>query len=361
MAVTDNPDFDIHEDVRTFDLDPQGVRAIIAIHSTSCGPAAGGCRVWRYQNEDLAVSDALRLSRGMSYKNAMAGLPFGGGKSVIMLPAGEVDRQEMFASFGRTVDSLGGRYITAEDVGSTVADMQVVRTQTPYVGGLPAVSGCAGGDPSPWTALGVFASIQAVVNAEPGRSMRDVKVAVQGAGAVGADLCRRLAAAGAQIVLADINVARAKAVAERFGAYLVAPEYIHKVDCDVYAPCALGGGLNRRSVEELHASIVCGAANNQLVDPGVGDLLHDRGVLYCPDYVVNAGGIIAIYGESVGDSGTDVGDKVLAIPERLMGILGEAAAERVGPEVVADRIARARIGPDALASADDRTSIAGRP
>ncbi len=344
MDVQQTPDFDAHEDVRLFELDELGAYIIIAVHSTVRGPAAGGCRVWPYAVPTEALSDALRLSRGMSYKTALAELPWGGGKSVIVPPAGEFDRRALFEAFGRAVDSLGGRYITAEDVGSSVADMQVVATQTGHVGGLPAVDGHAGGDPAPWTALGVFLSIQAALKWRTGRDLAGAAVTVQGAGAVGADLARRLVEAGAQVTLADVDLARAVAVAERVGAYIAGPRDIHRMAADVFAPCALGAGLNAETLGELAAPLICGAANNQLADTGIGEALHRRGKLYCPDYVVNAGGIVAIHSESVGETPAQLQAKVEAIPGRLVDILARAERCVRPPEAVADSIARQRIG-----------------
>jgi leucine dehydrogenase len=356
MNFSHMPDFDDHEEVRVFDLDQSGAKAIIAIHSTYRGPSFGGCRVWRYDDLKAAVTDALRLSRGMSYKNAMADLPLGGGKSVIMLPPGEVDRQALFEAFGRAVDSLGGRYRVAEDVGSTVVDMQVVATQTPYVGGLPPKPGQAGGDPSPWTALGVFASIEAALAWKFDRPVAGAKVTVQGVGAVGSDLARRLVDAGAIVTVADINRAKAQRVAESLHAYVVEVSEIHKIKADVFAPCALGGVFDTRVVSELGAAIVCGAANNQLADPAAGRALLERGVLYCPDYLVNAGGIIAVDGETAGASSLAIAPDVLKIADRLLGILRTAADLKEGPETVTDAAARTRMGREVSA---ERLAIAG--
>jgi leucine dehydrogenase len=344
MNFSHMPDFDAHEEVRVFDLG-QGAKAVIAVHSTYRGPAFGGCRVWRYDDLYTAATDALRLSRGMSYKNAMADLPLGGGKAVIMLPDGDFDRRALFEAFGRAVHSLGGRYETAEDVGSTVADMQVIATQTPYVGGLPAATpGLAGGDPSPWTALGVFAALEAALAWKFGLPVSRARVAVQGVGAVGARLATLLSDAGAIVTVADINDGRARALAERLGADIADVDAIHRVDADVFAPCALGGGLNAKTIPELGAPIVCGAANNQLADPSAGRLLLQRGVLYCPDYLVNAGGIIAVQGEIANLSSAETEPNVLRIAERLTSILETAKQLNVTPEIVADAEARVRIG-----------------
>jgi leucine dehydrogenase len=359
VDAKDAADFDDHQVVRLFELEEVGAHAIIAIHSTHLGPAVGGCRVWRYPILTQALTDALRLSRGMSYKNALAALPFGGGKSVIIPPAGEFDRRALFDAFGRAVESLGGQYITAEDVGSSVADMQVVATQTRHVGGLPPQDGRAGGDPSPWTALGVFLSIEAALAWRTGRALAGAKVTVQGAGAVGADLCRRLVEAGATVTLADVDAGRALAVAERIGAYLVNPQDIHRVAADVFAPCALGAGLNALTLGDIAAPIICGAANNQLAEAAIGEALSLRGKLYCPDYVVNAGGIIAVQGEGAGLAVVDVATQIAAIPGRLVDILKRAERSGLSPETVADRMARERIGrgrTEAEYVSDDRAS-----
>ena len=364
MDFSDLTDFDAHEDVRVFDFDDLGARAIIAVHSTYRGPAAGGCRVWPYPQLAPALTDALRLSRGMSYKNALADLPFGGGKAVIIPPVGEFDRRALFEAFGRAVESLKGRYITAEDVGSSVADMQMVATQTRHVGGLPAKNGQAGGDPSPWTALGVFLSIQAAMKWRLGRPLDGAKVTVQGAGAVGADLCRRLAEAGAEVTLADVDATRAQAAAERAGAYVVDPKDIHRLDADVFAPCALGASLNAMTIGEIGPAIICGAANNQLANAAIGEALCRRGKLYCPDYVVNAGGIVAVHGEGAGDPVERVEDKVAAIPGRLVDILKTAERSGLTPAAVADRMARDRIGrgrPGKAGTNADRMIVLAEP
>jgi leucine dehydrogenase len=354
VNASETPDFDAHEAVRLFELDMHGAHAahaIIAIHSTHLGPAVGGCRVWRYPVATQALTDALRLSRGMSYKTALAELPLGGGKAVIIPPPGAYDRRALFEAFGRAVDSLAGRYITAEDVGSSVADMAIVARQTAHVGGLPAAQGLAGGDPSPWTALGVFLALQAALAWRcGGRSLKGAAVAVQGAGAVGARLCRLLIDAGAEVTVADIDAARAMAVCDETGAGLAEAQDIHRLPADAFAPCALGAGLNTATLGELAAPIICGAANNQLDTAAIGDALHRGGKLFCPDYVVNAGGIIAVQGESAGESEAQVAAKIAAIPRRLIDILTTADRGGQAPEAVADAIARGRIGRAAQAA-----------
>jgi leucine dehydrogenase len=336
---------DAHEGVHYLQDRSSGLRAIIAIHVTIGGNAAGGCRVWRYVTEEEALADALRLSRGMTYKNAMAGLAVGGAKAVILLPPGEVDRSRLFESFGKGVDSLGGQYITAEDVGSTTADMQIVRRLTPYVAGLPRRSDAkAGGDPSPWTALGTFLALQKAVESETGKSIRGLRFAVQGVGSVGSHLCRYLHECGAQLILADISSERLRHARERFGAQVDTVDRIHAANADVFVPCAMGAVLSRKTIPEIKARIVCGAANNQLADAADGERLRERGILYCPDYVVNAGGIISVMAEYQGQGVELVDRQVREIPKRLSVILDRARAQHQAPNAVADAMARQLIG-----------------
>ncbi len=328
--------FDGHEQVVFLADEALGFAGVIAIHSTVLGPSAGGCRIWAYAHDDDALTDVLRLSRGMTYKNAMAELPLGGGKAVIykMGP----DRAASFEKFGDAVEALGGRYITAEDVGARVADKVAIARRTTYVTGLPKEGGHAGGDPSPWTALGVFLSIKALL----GGSVSGKRVAVQGVGAVGHGLCELLVCEGAKLVIADVstaNLARAKAL----GAEVVAVDDIHATAADVFAPCALGAGLNARTIPELCAPIICGAANNQLASEEDGARLLARGITYAPDYVVNAGGIINVSAEYLGEIEQKVEARVRGIAPRVMHIIETAKRDAIPPHQVADRIARARI------------------
>jgi leucine dehydrogenase len=316
-----------------------GLDGVIAIHSTARGPAAGGCRFWTYPDADAAMVDAFRLAEGMSYKNAMAELPFGGGKAVLRKPAGDFDRRALFEAFGAAVDRLGGRYVTAEDVGTSVADMEFVANRTRYVAGRTSRPGFAGGDPSPWTALGVFEAMKAAANMRFGGTLSGVTVAVQGVGSVGGALCRLLAEAGASLVIADIDAARCAQLAEELGARVATIDEIASADAEIFAPCALGGALNAQSVGELRARLVCGAANNQLADPGVAAMLLERGIAYAPDYVVNAGGIINVAAEYLGESTEQVRERVLRIGPRTAAILDEAAQNGLPPSVVADRMA----------------------
>ena len=326
-------------------LDPaSGLDGVIAIHSTAIGPGAGGCRFWHYADIGAALDDACRLAEGMSYKNAMAGLPFGGAKAVLRRPEGEFDRVALFQAFGRAVEELGGTYVTAEDVGTSVADMQAVASQTRHVAGLDVAEGAAGGDPSPWTALGVFEAMQAAARQSLGAELSDLTVAVQGTGNVGAALCRRLADAGARLVIADIDPRRRNTLAAVLNAIVVDVADIAAVEADIFAPCALGGALDPQSVAAMQARLVCGAANNQLATPDVAELLRTRGIVYVPDYVANAGGIISVSAEYLGEDRASVAARVDQIGGRVAQILDQAKREERSPALVADEMAEAIIG-----------------
>ncbi|MEL7537361.1 MAG: Glu/Leu/Phe/Val dehydrogenase dimerization domain-containing protein [Pseudomonadota bacterium] len=342
MTVFSSPAFDDHEAVHFCADQRTGLRAIVAIHSTHRGPAAGGCRIWEYATEADAIVDVLRLARGMSYKNAMAGLDLGGGKAVVLKSPGNAVTDAQLTRFGDFVDSLGGRYITAEDVGMSVEKMQLVARGTKYVAGLPPREGIAGGDPSPKTALGVYHGMRAAIEKRLGReSLADVRVAVQGVGHVGLSLCEMLHAAGAQLWVADIDASRVAEAVARFGATAVPLDAILEQDVDVVAPCALGGILNADSISRLRASVVAGAANNQLADDVDGQRLHEHGVLYCPDYVINAGGIINVACEYEGEvDDATVNERVVAIADRLREVFARAEATAVPTNRVADQIAR---------------------
>jgi leucine dehydrogenase len=331
-----NAAFDGHEEVVFVGDDALGYKGIIAIHSTALGPAAGGCRIWSYARDEDALTDVLRLSRGMTYKNAMAELPLGGGKAVIY-KMGD-DRAACLQKFGEEIEKLHGRYITAEDVGATVNDMRAIARSTSYVTGIPKEEGLAGGDPSPWTALGVHLSIKALL----GGSVHGRTIAVQGVGAVGRHLCQLLTKEGAKLVIADVNKTNLARI-EPLGAEIAPVDSIHAVAANVFAPCALGAGLNERTIPELGAAIVCGAANNQLATEEDGARLVARGVTYAPDYVVNAGGIIMVACEYLGESEQTVDVKVRAIAERVVRVVEAGKREGVSPHVVADRMVRERI------------------
>ena len=349
MGVFEQPSYDGHEEVVFVRDEDSGLRAIIAIHSTRLGPAAGGCRMWRYADEAAAVDDALRLSRGMSYKNAVAGLPLGGGKTVIFDNPALADRGALFEAFGAAVDKLGGRYVTAEDVGVGVADMQAVSRATRYVAGLPApteIADAPGGDPSPKTAHGVFHGIVAAVRHQFKRNdLHGLVVAVQGLGAVGQHLCEKLHDAGARLLVADLDGSRVTRMQQLYRAQALSAEEILSAPCDVLAPCAMGGILNEQTIPNLRTRVVAGAANNQLRTEADGNRLRALGILYAPDYVINAGGIINVGAEYLKrGSQASVWADIAQIDERLSGIFEEAESTELATNMVADRLARRLIG-----------------
>jgi len=345
MSVFEHPSFDNHEKVLFATDDKTGLKAIIGVHSTARGPSCGGCRFWSYENSADALQDALRLSQGMSYKNVMADLPIGGGKSVIMKPAGDFDRDALFQAFGRAVNALNGNYITAEDVGVSPADMVSVHKQTQHVTGLPEGKD-ASGDPSPVTAEGVFRGIRACVKRATGSDdLTGIRVAVQGAaGHVGSYLCAHLSKAGAEIIIADMNVDALQKHVENFGAMIVDKDAIYDQDVDVFAPCALGSIINPDTIDRLKVKMIAGAANNQLATLEMGAALQKRGILYAPDYVINAGGIINVMGEIRGDFDPEwVQSKLVGLEATLGEILDRAENEGRPSNVIADEMARARL------------------
>ena len=346
MDLFKDANFDRHERVIFYHDQASGLRAVIAIHNTTRGPAAGGTRMWNYLDTDQAVTDALRLSRGMSYKNAMANLPFGGGKAVIMGDSHKHKTPELMMAFGRCVESLHGDYITAEDVGITVEDMQHVTTQTRYVTGLPG-HGELSGDPSPKTAYGVLIGIQAAVGHKLGRDNLDgIIVSVQGVGGVGYDLCRRLAEAGAKLLVADIDEEKIERSCDEFGATSSPVDGIVFEQADVFAPCALGGILDKDSIPKLNVPIVAGGANNQLATLQDGDTLRERGILFAPDYVINAGGIISVAHEYLhgADRGT-IEREIEEIGPRLSYIFEEAERRGQSTNALADQMAEELLYP----------------
>jgi leucine dehydrogenase len=341
MSFFENTASQGHESIHQF-YDPKtGLKAIIAIHSTALGPAAGGTRMWQYDHESAATRDALRLSRGMTYKNAMAGLPLGGGKAVILADPENPPSDDFFRAFGRCVDSLGGRYITAEDVGVSVDSMRLVKQVTDFVAGLPPAQGSAGGDPSPWTADGVFLGLRAAVKHRFGNdSFDNLRVAVQGVGKVGYDLCRQLKEAGASLLISDVNQQNLQRAQADFGAQVIATDQILFADVDVLSPCALGAVLNADSIPEIKASIIGGAANNQLATEEDGQRVFERNILYAPDYVINAGGIISVSLEYMGDkTEADVHEQIALIPGRLMDIFVSSEKQQKPANVIADSMA----------------------
>jgi leucine dehydrogenase len=340
------PDFDAHEEIHFVTDEKCGLKAIIAVHSTHLGPAAGGARFWHYAKDDDALTDALRLSRGMSYKNAMAGLPLGGGKSVLLAPADRTKSTDMLHAFGKAVDGLGGRYVTAEDVGINVADMIEVARSTKYVAGLPNSAGDVGGDPGPHTSLGVFLGIKAAVKRALGKdTLSGLHIAMQGAGSVATGVALHACAEGAKLSIADVDQAKARKLADATNGRVASPEEILGLEADVVSPNALGAILTEQSIAALKTPIVAGGANNQLATPQDGERLHARGILYAPDYVINAGGIINVCTEYLGDGDASlVRQRIDGIPVRLEQIWAEGAASSRDPAAVADAMAQRLIG-----------------
>jgi len=329
-----------HEQV-LFSSDPaSGYSGIIAIHSTVLGPAVGGTRVWNYATADEALIDALRLSRGMTYKCAVAGLPWGGGKSIIIADNRTIDREKVFRAHGRFVERLGGRYITAEDVGTSPADMELIALETSYVGGLAG----KGGDPSPWTGLGVFRAMQAAAKYRWGSAdLGGKRVAIQGCGNVGYNLAKELNAAGAELIVSDVDSQKTKRAVEAFKAKAVSPEEIYSADADVFAPCALGATINDQTLPQLKMSIVCGAANNQLLEERHGDALEERGIIYVPDYVANSGGVLSGGADLFGWSEEKVRSAVLGIYDTVLSIFAIAEREGIATYRASDRLAEQRL------------------
>jgi leucine dehydrogenase len=304
-------------------------------------------RFWHYADSDGAITDALRLSRGMSFKNAMAGLPMGGGKGVVLADKpGDSISQAQLEAFGRVVESLGGRYVTAEDVGMSEASMKVIATMTKHVSGLPVAAGSAGGDPGPYTAMGVYLGVKAAAKRGLGADvMKDVHVAIQGVGSVGGGLARLLAKDGARLTLADVNADRAKALAEELGGETVAADAILGIKADIVSPNALGAILTPESIAALQTTVVAGGANNQLATKAEGAALQARGILYAPDYVINAGGIINVGLEYLGQGDqAEVNARIARIPDRLIEVWDESDRTGAPAADVADSIARRLIG-----------------
>lgn len=347
MSIFSAPDFDSHEKVAFFSDKTCGLKAIIAIHSTVLGPAVGGCRMWNYHSEQDAINDVLRLSRGMSYKNAMANLGLGGGKSVIIGDPHHNKSPELFRAFGRAVESMSGKYITAEDVGITVDDMQIVKSVTEHVAGLNTGRETASGDPAPFTAHGCVYGIKAAVEFKLRKqSLEGLRVNVQGVGHVGYLLCKELHALGAELTITDIRQENIDRAVREFHAKAVDPDAIYTTEADVFAPCALGAVINDDTLPKLNVKIVAGSANNQLANA----ILHDkallkRGILYAPDYVINAGGIINVANEVHGRKSNVVDGlkKVEEIYNTLLDIFTQAEKMGSPPGAVADRIAENKI------------------
>ncbi|MEO1039266.1 MAG: Glu/Leu/Phe/Val dehydrogenase dimerization domain-containing protein [Pseudomonadota bacterium] len=341
MSVFEHAAFRNHEKVLFVSDEASGLKAILAVHSTVRGPAVGGCRMWSYDSSNDALTDVLRLSQGMSFKNIMADLPIGGGKSVIMRPAGDFDRVALFEAFGRALNALNGEYLSAEDVGVSPADLDAASRHTQHLVGLSSGTG----DPSPITARGVFFGVQVAAERALGQNLKGVKIAVQGAtGHVGAYLVRHLAEAGADLFLADINEAALKTLADEVGATIVPADEIYDVEADIFAPCALGSIVNPDTIDRFKFKAIAGAANNQLATPDMGAELQKRGILYAPDYVINAGGIINVMGDL--DPRFDanwVEGKLQGLKATLGEILDRSDAGGRPANVISDEIARQRL------------------
>jgi len=329
-----------HEKILVANDVTSGYRGIIAIHSTALGPAVGGTRFWNYASEEEALQDALRLSRGMTYKTALAGLPLGGGKSIIIGNSRTDNREALLRSHGRFVDTLNGRYVTAEDVGTSPGDMEIVRLETRHVAGLVGRSG----DPSPYTARGVFRSIQAAMKYRwDADDLSGVTVALQGCGHVGGSLAKLLHEAGARLVVTDVNEESASRVAEELDANVVPPGEIFSEKADVFAPCALGGVINDRTLPQLKVQIVAGAANNQLQEERHGEMLRERNILYVPDYLANAGGVLNGCTELLGWASGYALRRVDGIYETTLEILERAKAQDITTNKAADLVAEERL------------------
>ncbi len=351
MNVFDSPDFDHHEAVAFFDDKASGLRAIVATHSTALGPACGGTRMYPYATADAALTDALRLAKGMSYKNAIADLPLGGGKAVILGNPLTDKSEAKFAAYAEAIESLGGRYITAMDVGVLPADMPVIARGTKYIAGFDQ-PGKAGGDSAPATALGVFSGLKAAVKHRLGvDTTKGLRVAIQGLGKVGMGVARRLHAEGAKLIVADTNLKAVAQAVETLGAIAATPDQIVTCACDVLSPNALGAILNDQSIPRLHARVIAGGANNQLARDRHGAALRDADILYAPDYVINGGGIIRVAAQIENWSDAEVNRRVLAIADTLGAIFARAAKDGEPTNIIADRMAEERIARGKGASA----------
>ncbi|MCH9756918.1 MAG: amino acid dehydrogenase [Gammaproteobacteria bacterium] len=323
------------------EIDPKtGMRAIVAIHSTKLGPALGGCRFIEYPNSDTALYDAMRLARGMSYKAASVGLPLGGGKAVILQPSTPYDRTAYLKKFGQFVDSLGGRYITAMDSGTEIKDMDIIREETPYVATCSRLEG----DPAPFTVQGILRGIQAASAFKwDNPELKGLHIAVQGLGHVGYSLSEKLHEMGVKLTVADVNPEAVLRAEQHFGATAVPTEIIHTVDCDLFAPCALGGILDDDSINSLKATVVAGGANNQLAHTYHGQALHERGILYAPDYVINAGGLIFAADNYLENSTQPLSEQLNHIYTSLTEIFDRSTRENIPTSTIADTIAQEKL------------------
>lgn len=321
-----------------------GLKAIIVIHDTTLGPALGGTRMWDYQSEEEALEDAMRLARGMTYKNAAAGLSLGGGKTVIIGHPKRDKSPELFLALGKFIDRLNGAYITAEDVGTTVEDMDLIRTQTCHVVGTTPGEGSSG-DPSPVTAYGIYKGIKAAAKEAFGNdSLKNKKIAVQGIGNVAFKLCEYLHNEGAKLIVTDINQEAINRAILAFNAVAVEPNDIYDVECDIYSPCALGATLNKDTIPRIRAKVIAGSANNQLKTSHDGDMIHKKGIIYAPDYVINSGGVINVSDELKGYNHVRAMNKVEMIYDNLLKVFEISRRDNVPTYLAADRMAEDRIG-----------------
>ncbi|QSE98082.1 Glu/Leu/Phe/Val family dehydrogenase [Fulvivirga lutea] len=334
-----------HEQVVFCYDEPTGLKAIIGIHNTVLGPACGGTRMWNYTNEQEALTDVLRLSRGMTYKSAISGLNFGGGKAVIIGDATTMKTEGFLRRFGKFVESLGGKYITAEDVNMKTRDMEIIGMETKYVTGLPEVRG-GGGDPSPVTAYGTYLGMKATAKKVFGSdSLTGKKVAVQGVGQVGMYLVEHLAKENAKLYITDISEAKLKTISEKFGATVVGMDEVYDLNVDIYAPCALGATINDDTIERLKCQMIAGAANNQLADEKKhGYMLVDKGITYAPDFLINAGGIINVYEEYLGNYNRESAYlQAENIYNTCLNIFDVAESENISTQDAAIKLAEKRI------------------
>lgn len=348
MSVFEHSEFDEHEHVAFHQDKASGLKAIIAVHNSNLGNALGGCRMWPYMSDEEAVRDVLRLSKGMTYKAAMAGLKQGGGKAVIFgNPRTEKTPEKMLA-MGKFIDSLSGQYISAEDSGLTVDDLKLMGQQTDFVSGIQAKyhinSEPADGNPAPSTAYGVYVGLKATVKYSMNSDLKDVKVAIQGLGHVGIRLAKHLHNQGAKLYVTDIHPENIEKAVNEFSAVAVAPNDIYDLDVDVFAPCAMGAVLNEENIDKLNVKVIAGAANNQLAKESLGQLLTDKGIVYAPDYVINAGGIIDIYHQSIDSSDRELREHIEKISNTLLEIYHRAQSQGIATNIVANEIAEERFG-----------------